>query len=496
MSAVLAHLESILFDPRPHRGQLALAGLLLAAALLAALLVAAAGPVLAVVILPVLIGGILMLRDTRWGFVVLFAVIGLLPFAALPFKIGFTPTFLDVALLALYFVWVMRIATRRQDALVGTSLALPILVFVLLAVFAFANGLQYNPPTSTTVRGFVELLLGILSFFLVINNLRQQADVDLLARLIILAGAAAAVIAIVMYFIPTTWTIRILDSLSRLNYPGGAGALRYIEDDPANAMRAIGTQIDPNVAGGFLMMMAALALPQLVSARPLFPRSLVALFLALDVFALYLTHSRSALVGLVVAALLLGVVRYRKLVLIVALGIAALLLVPQTQAYVAHFMAGIELQDQATQMRLGEYKDAIALITRYPWFGVGFSGSPDPSLYVGVSSVYLLMAEEMGVVGVALFLLIVAGVLLSLARAWLRQRRDPRREALILGLAGAVAAGMVGGLLDHYLFNLVYPHMSTVFWILLGLGMAATSLDLDRLAAPSAGSAARQLAPN
>ena len=39
---------------------------------------------------------------------------GLLPFATLPFKIGFTPTFLDLVLLALYFVWIMRLATRRQ----------------------------------------------------------------------------------------------------------------------------------------------------------------------------------------------------------------------------------------------------------------------------------------------------------------------------------------------------------------------------------------------
>ena len=57
-------------------------------------------------------GGLLILRSTRWGFVALFAVIGLLPFAALPFKLGFTPTFLDVALLALYFVWIMRVATQ------------------------------------------------------------------------------------------------------------------------------------------------------------------------------------------------------------------------------------------------------------------------------------------------------------------------------------------------------------------------------------------------
>jgi len=40
---------------------------------------------------------------------------------------------------------------------------------------------------------------------------------------------------------------------------------------------------------------------------------------------------------------------------------------------------------------------------------------------------------------------------------------------------------MVGGIFDHYLFNLVYPHMGVLLWTYLGLGMAAM-----RLVAPPA----------
>jgi len=36
-----------------------------------------------------------------------------------------------------------------------------------------------------------------------------------------------------------------------------------------------------------------------------------------------------------------------------------------------------------------------------------------------------------------------------------------------------VVGVLVGGFFDHYLFNLVYPHMSMMFWVYLGLGMAA-----------------------
>jgi polysaccharide biosynthesis protein PslJ len=477
----VARAEAVLFGPNPRLAGLALAGLILAGGVAGALLVAAAGPTLALAACLALVGAALVLSDLRWGFVALFAVLGLAPFATLPFKIGFTPTFLDLALLALYFVWIMRLTTRRQSGLRVSILGAPILVFLVLAIFAFANGLQYSSPTPATLRNFVELMLGILGFFLVFNNVHSDQEAQFLARLIVLAGAVAAAIAVVLYVIPTTWTVRVLDGLTRFNYPGGAGALRYIEDDPANAMRAIGTQIDPNVLGGFLILVAAFTAPQLVNPKPLMRRSWVALCLGLEVLALYFSHSRGSLLGLAAAILLIGLLRYRKLLWLLVGGLALLLLVPQAQAYVAHFLEGLQLQDRATLMRLGEYKDALALIARYPWFGVGFTGSPDPSLYVGVSSVYLLMAEEMGAVGLVCFLMIVAAVVASLWRGWRRNVRAggkgaAAREALLLGVGAAIVAVLAGGFFDHYLFNLVYPHMSTFFWIVLGLGMAVCSL--------------------
>ena len=476
----LNRIESILFSPNLLVARTGRAVLLLVGAAAAALLVAIAGPIYGVAALVALIGGLLMLRDLRWSYAALFAVIGLLPFAALPFKLGFTPTFLDIALLALFFVWVMRVATRRQRDLIGTPLGVLVLLFLLLAVFAFANGLRFNAPTSTAIRNFAELALAIPIFFLLVNNLRRQADLDLFARLIILAGAAAAAIAVIFYVIPATWTVRILDALGRLNYPGGAGALRYIEDDPANPMRAIGTMVDPNVLGGFLILVTLLTAPQLVSREPLFRRPWVALFLGVELLALYLTYSRGSLVGLAAGLVVIGLLRYRRLLLYGIIGVALLLLLPPAQAYVAHFIEGVQLQDRATLMRLGEYKDAIALISRYPWFGVGFTGSPDADLYVGVSSLYLLMAEEMGVVGVLVFGAVVAGFLGSLWRAW-RRRVSPRLEALLLGLGAAVVGVMVGGVLDHYLFNLVYPHMAVLFWSYLGLGMAAVRIANKRM---------------
>jgi O-antigen ligase len=155
---------------------------------------------------------------------------------------------------------------------------------------------------------------------------------------------------------------------------------------------------------------------------------------------------------------------------------ALLMLLPQAQDYVQHFIEGIQLQDLATLMRLGEYKDAVTLISRHPWIGVGFVGTPESSLYIGVSNVYLLIAEEMGVIGLAAFLLILGLFFREVWREWPLIRQQTGLEAILLGLTAALAGILFGGLLDHYFFNLDFPHSVSIFWLYLGLAMCAVHL--------------------
>ncbi|HUT15844.1 MAG TPA: O-antigen ligase family protein, partial [Anaerolineae bacterium] len=412
----------------------------------------------------------------------------LLPFAALPMlksRLGVTPTFLDIILVAMFFVWVTRVATRRDRTFVGSPLGLPVALFMVFALFAFALGMGHARPTSTTLRRFFELVVGIALFFLVVNNVRSRPALEQVARGLMLAGAAAAFIAIFLYVIPEDWAVRLLSMLSRLDYPGGAGVLRYVEDSPENPMRAIGTSIDPNVLGGLMVFVAGLTAPQLFADRPLLDRRLVAVMLGLDSLCLYLTYSRSSLGGLVVALLLLALLRYRRLLWVGLAGVVLVLLLPQTQQYVVHLIEGVRLEDLATQMRLGEYKDAFILISRHPWLGVGFSGTPEIDTYLGVSNVYMLMAEEMGLIGLGLFVLTMVGLFRRFWRAWKLGSADAGLEAILLGLAGALAGVLAAGVLDHYLFNLVYPHMASLFWVFVGLAMVALTLVTEGAQAPT-----------
>ena len=456
------------------------------------------GPLLTAAAIVGTIGAVLMLRDVKWGFYAVVAVSALLPFGALPFRLGFTPTFLDAALAVLFFVWFMRLVTRRQQDFVVSSLAGPVVAFMALAVVAFVAGLAHAPLTSFVLRHFAEILLGIAMFFATINTVRTLDQVEGILRVLILVGFAAAVIGIVLYFIPREWSIRLLSSLGRFGYPTGAGVLRFINDDPELPMRAVSTSVDPNTLGGLFILVGASMAPQLFVKKPLFRRRWMALMLGAIGICLFLTFSRGSMAGLAAALVLLGLLRYRKLLLLLVLVAIVALIIPQTQDYVLHFAAGLAVKDRATQMRMGEYKDAFIVISRYPLLGVGFTGTPESDIYLGVANLYLTIAEEMGLVGLAAFLIVTGSFFAFAWRAWQRMRAEgpvplwvgpvlsplallrinsvegdnDRREALLLGLTAAVVGAMAGGVFDHYLFNLEFPHAVSLFWIFIGLAVS------------------------
>jgi O-antigen ligase len=464
----------------PHRWLGIVAALAMCAglALVAGYLLAELGPVIGTAGLVAIFLGLWMMRDIEVAYWVVIGVVCLLPFASFPFEIGFTPTLLDAALGALFFVWAFQVATAVQRDFIGTSLGLPIGVFILLAVGSFLFGLSHATLTSYLIRHFGEILLSVALFFLVVNTVRGTRQLKRLVRALVLGAFAAAALGIILYVIAALisddWVVSALSKLGRLGYPVGAGVLRYIREDPSLPMRATSTSVDPNVLGSLLNLALCVAVPQFFARRPVIRRRLLLLVVGTIALCLGLTISRSALVGVGITLAVVATLKYKYLwpFLLIAVGVV-LVVAP---GYVGHFVEGIQLQDLATQMRLGEYKDALILIGRYPWFGVGFAGSPDIDTYVGVSMVYLLIAEQMGLIGLASFVVIM---IVFFVRFWRTRRMatdEPDLEPLWWGLHAGIFGALVGGFFDHYFFNLDFHHSVTLFWLVVGLATAATEI--------------------
>ena len=137
--------QNIFFSPNQLVRGLALGSLLAAGAALIALFIGIAGPLLALVAAAAMIAAVLILADTHWGFVALCGVVFLLPFASLPFSVGFKPTFLDLALGALFFVWFFKLVIGQEREFVASPLGILVALFLLIAVFSFALGLDAQP---------------------------------------------------------------------------------------------------------------------------------------------------------------------------------------------------------------------------------------------------------------------------------------------------------------------------------------------------------------
>ncbi len=458
-----------------------LAGGAVVAGLMGGALAIKVGVVLPLALLVGVIGGVAILLDARVGLYAAVAVIALLPYATLPVKVGLTFTLLEAAILLTIAVWALRLGFDRDELIVTTPAFPPLGFFVTATVVAFLVGAGRN-TTTQTAHDYLKLLLGVGMLVLVVNLLRERRDVARFATAIVAGGVVAGALAIILQRLPVALTTRLLTRLSVVGYPTSR-VVRYIEDNPALARRATGTGVDPNAFAGFMMLVLVLAVGQAMASRPLVPRKLSIATIPLTGLALLLTQSRAAWLGAAVGVAMLALLRYRRLVApLVALAIAAAAF-GVGAGYLARLTGGLRGQDAATRLRYREFANALQLIRDYPVFGVGFGDAPRIDLQTGVSSVYLTVAERAGLIGLALFLVVLVSLVVRLVRGALRAPAYEPCGELTLAIVAAIVAACVAATLDHYFFNLGFPHMAAIVWTFAGLGEVA--LRLTNLPAPA-----------
>ncbi|MBI2321085.1 MAG: O-antigen ligase family protein, partial [Chloroflexi bacterium] len=430
----------------------------------AAVLTPTAALALVGVAVPAALAATKLARGLLW----LVALLYLLPFAVYPLALGaLRPTFLDLTLVGLAGVWALRLlASRRSPQVPAAGWAL--LALVGLAAAALLLGLPYGLPPENA-RLFAKLVAATLFFFVARDLLADSGARREVVALLVLAAGAAALVGVGLYLLPPPTAIETLSALGPLGYPTGPAVLRYLPD--GERLRAIGTSVDPNVFGAALMVAVVLIVAQVASPARALPRPLlVGCTLAVGV-ALLLTLSRGSWVGTYAGLWFVAVAgRVRALAVALAMLPALALVTPGAERYVGHLVAGLQTADPATVLRLTEYRQAVELISEHPWLGVGFGNAPDVDRYVGVSSVYLQIAEQMGLVGLAAYLVAIGLVFHHVLG---RLGRAPERWTAV-GALGALAAALVAGAFDHHFFELRFPHVATLFWLLAALAVAAS----------------------
>jgi len=410
----------------------------------------------------------------------------LLPFSVPPIEIlSLSPSSLDFALFFALAAWWVRLpvfhsllrlvpaawlspasraAPRRATG--GWRLqtgppGLPLLLFLCAILLSFLLAVDRTAPAQA--RMFLKLVNSVLLYFTVVNALRETRSLKRTARVLLGCGGVAALAAVALYLAGPSLDYTLRDGLSAIGYPGGESILRQVYG--TSVRRAVGTAVDPNLLGGMLALTIPLAAAQLCSWRPLLPRWFLWPGIVFMVAAQVFTYSRGGWLAAGAGILALALLRYPKALIVLAIYLPFLLL-PQGEVIVDRANQALEASDPASRLRLNEYQDAIGVITRYPAMGVGFGFPPADVAYVGVSNLYLHIAELTGLAGLALFL----WTLVALARFALPNLlATPRPDPLVAGLAAAAVAALTAGLVDHYFFNPQIPHTLALFWLFLGL---------------------------
>lgn len=443
------------------------------------LMIALLGPWLTIAAVVGLLVGLYVITDVNVALYGIIATLLLIPFGTFPIKIAITPTLLDLALAGFLLVYIFQWMTGRRRQFQITPIHGLIAVYIMWLILTFVLGLRYAMPTSANIRQFAETLLSIGMVFILSDLLRDPKMLRRLILVILLAVGAQAMVAIALYVAPDTLAENILVRLARIGYPNG-GVIRYIEDNPALGERAIGTWVDPNALGGVLAIAAVAIAPQILAKKPVIPyRWLTLAIFGVTGFALFLSSSRASFLALGVGLTVIALVRYRRVIPLMILGGLIFLMLPQTQNYIDRIFQAFQGADLATQMRIGEWTDSLTLISRYPIFGVGFTGTPEIDIYTDVANMYLIMANQIGLTGVILFLITMMGVFWYGVRAWQYAKDDPEFGSIHLGYHAALLTALVNAVADLYFFRLDFQSSITWFWLIVALCLASSRLVLE-----------------
>lgn len=310
-----------------------------------------------------------------------------------------------------------------------------------------------------------------LAIYVIVVNVARARDVD------VIWGALETAILVFSAF-GVVQSI-FLPDFAQIVYPDSR---RYLDWDP-QGHRLVSTFLDPNYAAAFILIALFVGLGKLALGAPVQWWKLGLLFVAL-----LLTASRGALVAFVFGLGVVVVVRglSRRLVRV---GIAGALALVAASPWLIRFAKGfnkLEL-DPSAMSRVVDWMRGLTVLVDNPVIGIGFNTwgfiqehygfSNELGMHAasfGLTGGVLFVAVLTGVVGLAIYLGMLAVVMLRSRRVW----RDASLPASHRGIALGGAA-MVPTILVHSLFtnSIFYPFLMEALWVLWALSFAALKTD-------------------
>src|SRR6266498_1010809 len=428
---------------------------------------------------------------------------------ALASLIGFVATVASVefGLLLLVFITYTRfsdVAVHNYDA---PSVAKSFIVLLLIAIFV-RWAISSDRPRGLVLPTMMVAAYGLVGFASLLYAPYKDLVVLSLSNYVKDALIAIVVVALLrrpQQFRHVIYTLLVIGifigSLSVYQYLtgnfgsdyGGFAVARYMNIvGGTNDYRLTGPVGDPNFFAQVMVVLALLGVERLVHDQRMWVKLLAGACAAISALTVVFTFSRGAIVAMAVSlAIFFWIYRLKPMqtIVILVLGMVLLLFVPSTffdriltiRDVLPSSNGEINVrEDHAIQGRVSENLTAWAMFTQHPLTGVGLNNFP--SLYqdytksIGLApsasqrsphNLYLEVAAETGIIGLAVFLIMVILAFRSIliARKKFMEAGLDDYSHMVTGFAIAFGGYMLSAVFVHA----AYPRY---FYLLLGIAFA------------------------
>lgn len=409
-------------------------------------------------------------------------------------------------------VLVFAIYINASDVLIEHH-GMPSLAKAYLPIVALLIGYEWlrgrrhmlPPPSVLVLLGVYAALLAISMFYA--SNTARVADALIeFAKNALLALAIAALAARADHLRAALWGIvagtlwlgglavlKVLTA-SASDFGGFAQAAVTYVHAAGTSDRLSGPMEDPNFFAQLMLLGVAVAFERAWGERSGALRLLAALAAALGVAAIVLTYSRGGLFALLcIAPAAVYSLRHRRRWIVggMIVGLMALPALPTgyldravDSLPVVGGKAGVHAADESVRGRVGEMVVAWEMFLDHPVRGVGLNnyeayfqryslafdqmprGEARPA-----HSLYLEIAAERGLIGLASFAALLAAIAAIGLNGWRALRRwgEPQLASMIAGLGVGFSGYLVAAIFLHDAFP-------RYFWLVVGLFLAVPGL--------------------
>ncbi|MDA2922494.1 O-antigen ligase family protein [Patescibacteria group bacterium AH-259-L07] len=415
----------------------------------------------------------------------LFLLLALLPTYQIRFQVFSIPlTLLEVMILILFVIYILRNTknftllvipsplchsesrqSRDEESLISYTWQWLILAWIVIATIAVFIAPELRSAAGIWKAYFIEPILLLLVF---LSLVKTKKDVSFVIGALSFSALYISVWAILQKFV-------------------GGGVLSTEVWGAAQVWRATGPFPHPNFLGLYLGPIILLAISQAVSylKKNVLVTSYGLLVTILSLSAIILARSEGALLGVFTGIVFLGLA-YRSarkwtiaglIILIIIIGI-----LPGARSYV---IEKATFSDLSGQLRINIWQGAAAMIRHAPIVGAGLNGyqrlapayqnryyHPETGELISAEThpyphnIFLAMWLELGLVGLAIFLLIIVKFFFTGLKCLKPGfKHNNHLSVIIYSSIAAMIVILIHGLVDTPYFK---NDLAVLFWLIIG----------------------------